>query len=567
MRPSNLLRPLLLMVAVLALVVPGSVALGEGTATAVPSVTTTSRTPSGSSAAAAPGSLGTLAGARARSNTPAPSIVPGVGVRPLLRGPFPTTSDRHTLGRLTPVASQLAAPVSALHFDAIPRIGPNWPADPIGAIGLQWYFTAANTSYALYDLTGVAVIAPTSFEPFFTYPSGTQVFDPKVVYDQYGQTFVFAYLAVNDHLRRSWIQIVTIPDATAADTSTWCARRLRADQVPGDGRQWADYPGLGYDAGRVVVTSNQFDFAHFDFDYAQVLAFPKTSLYDCTQRAAPHVFAGTATRNPDRSQAFTLQPAQSAGIETIKQYFLSFERSRTSSSLVVWRLKDAASGLRLQRAAISVSRVAISPYGTQAGGSLKKANTWWDPGDLRLINAFYDADLGRLYAAHVIYRDLGPDARPGGYAEAAIRWYEVAPKGRLRASAITRKGIVGTPETDAGWPVVATDGAGNLWVTYSRASAPEHEYLSAWAAQIPPGTNRPTLTLLAEGSARFEATRGPERWGDFNGIARDPSDPTRIVMVNQYAKTDGVGPTRNWQETVDLVSEGTPTPTPTPVPG
>ncbi len=539
MSPRSPRSPLLAAAAAVALLLPASAAIAREPAPAVSS-----------------GASARSLGERARADDRGPSIVPGEGVRPLVRGPYPASSDRHTLGRLPAAASQAATPVSALHFDAVPRIGPNWPGDPIGAMGLQWFFTAANTSYALYDLAGTPVITPTSFETFFTYPPGTQVFDPKVVYDQYGQTFVLAYLAVNDGLRRSWIQVVTIPDATADDTSTWCARRIRADQVPGDGRQWADYPGLGYDADRVVVTSNQFDFAHFDFDYAQILSFPKTTLYDCTQQAPPDVFAGTDTSNPDRSQAFTIQPAQSAGTETLKQYFLSYERERSTSSLVVWRLKEAASGLTLKRAAIAVPRVAISPYGTQAGGSLKKANTWWDPGDLRLVNAFYDADLDRLYAAHVIYRDLKPDARPAGYAEAAIRWYEVAPKGRIRASSVTRKGIVGTPQTDAGWPVVATDGSGNLWVTYSRASALEHEYLSAWAAEIPPGTNQAEIAVLAEGSARFEATRGPERWGDFNGIARDPSDPTRIMMVNQYAKTDGVGPTRDWQETVDLVSSG-----------
>lgn len=489
-----------------------------------------------------------------RTFVPAPSIVPSRTVRPLLRGSYPVSSDRHPLGRATEARPSPRTPVSGLHFDAIPRTGPNWPADPSGAMGSQWILTAVNTSYALYDLTGTPVIPPTSFEPFFTYPSGTQIFDPKVVYDPYGQTFVLVYLAVNDGLRRSWIQMVTVPDATANDPATWCARRMKADQVRRDGRQWADYPGLGYDADRVVVTTNQFDFEHLAFDYAQILSFPKTSLYDCTQPTAFDRFAGAATRNPDRTAAFTIQPAQSAGTAPAMQYFLSFERDRRASSLIVWRLKERASGLQLQRADLPVANVGISPFGTQGDGSLKKANTWWDPGDLRLINAFYDADLDRLYAAHVIFRNLRPDTRPGGYPEAAIRWYEVAPMGRLRASSLSRQGIVGTPETDAGWPVVATDGSGNLFVTYSRAGALTHEYLSAWAAEIPPGTTQATLTELAPGTARFEATRGPERWGDFNGIARNPSDPSQIVMINQYAKADGDGPTQDWQETVDVVT-------------
>ena len=490
-------------------------------------------------------------GPRARSFERSPSILPGVHPLPGSAG-----SDREGPVERSGAATALA-PVSQFHFDAVPRIGPNWPADPSGGMGEHWFFTAGNTSYALFDLGGAPKVGPAPFDTLFDYPARTQVYDPKVVYDPYGQTFVLVYLAVNDGLRRSWIQLVTIPDTPdAEDVGTWCTRRINGDQVAGNGRQWADYPGLGFDADRVVVSTNQFDFGRFRFRYAQILSFPKAGLYDCDASALPDVFARSNTRNPDGTQAFTIQPATTAGGPTARQLFLSYERGRDTSALVVWALKERASGLTLRRAAIPVGRVAISPYGTQGGGGLKRSNTWWDPGDLRLINAFYDPERNRLYAAHTIYRDVKPDALRAGYGEAAIRWYEVVPKGRIKASSITRRGTVGRAETDAGWPVVATDGEGNIWITYSRASAPRHEFLSAWAAEIRPGSRRATVQLLAAGQARFEATPGPERWGDFNGIARDPTDPSRIVMVNQYAKSDGSPPTRDWQETVDVVVDG-----------
>jgi hypothetical protein len=43
---------------------------------------------------------------------------------------------------------------------------------------------------------------------------------------------------------------------------------------------------------------------------------------------------------------------------------------------------------------------------------------------------------------------------------------------------VTRNGIVGTPEVDAGWPVVATDSIGDLLITYNRASKRLREHLS-----------------------------------------------------------------------------------------
>jgi hypothetical protein len=447
------------------------------------------------------------------------------------------------------------APVSSLHFDAIPRIGPNWPADPSGAIGDAAIVTAVNTSVAVYDRTGVALLAPTPFETLGTFPPGTDVFDPKVVYDPYAQEFVLAFLAVHDALELSWIVLSALPGATASDPATWCVHQIKADQVKGDGKQWADYPGLGYDLDRVTVTSNQFDFAGPQgFAYAQVLSFPKTGLYDCTRALKFQAFGGAATSNPDGTRAFTVQPATSAGTAPADQYLMSYDRTPGGgSALVLWRLRQTTSGPRLSRVAIPVDKVTVSPYGTQAGGGLNNSNTWWDPGDLRLVNAFYDPDLHRIYAAHVIFRNLKPDSVTGGYQEAAIRWYEVAPGTPLKASAVTRRGVVGTPETDAGWPVVATDGLGTLFVTYSRASVVTGEYLSAYVAEIPAGSTGAEIALLAAGDARMEAVRGPERWGDFNGINRDPLDPAVMAVVNQYAKSDGSGPTADWQETVDLV--------------
>lgn len=452
-----------------------------------------------------------------------------------------------------------AAPVSSLHFDAISRIEGNWPADPTGALGTTHYLTAVNTSYALYDRSGSAVLGPAPLGPLFNLPSGTLVYDPKVVYDQYEDTFVMVFLGTNDAERRSWILVAAIPDATATDTRTWCRTKIAGDQSPGDGRQWVDYPGLGYTADMVTVSTNQWSWSSDAFVHAQVLSLDKAGLYDCSQDPSYEVFAGRDTTNPDGTPAFTIQPAQTVGSGPREQYLLSFQPASGRGYVVVWRLAASGGGLVLKRAAIDVGRVEIAPFGTQGGGKVEgpgAPTTWWDPGDLRLVNAWYDADLGTVFAAHAVARDLGPDAETGGYLESVVRWYEVEPASKLRSSFVVRKGVVGEAETDAGWPVVATDAGGNLFVTYSRASAVTGEYLSAWAAEIRPGRISVTTVMLAAGEARVEVVKGYERWGDYNGIGRDPLDPSVVVMVNQYALADGGGPTRDWQQTVDLVTHG-----------
>jgi hypothetical protein len=479
---------------------------------------------------------------------------------PIRMRPAIIASEGTVSGPTAPVAAEARpprAPVSGTHFDAIPQQNDFYPADPTGAIGVENVVTAVNTSVAVYGRDGSVRLPSTPLDGLTPEIVGER-FDPKVVYDQYTQTFVLTWLIRREAEQESWIIVTTIPDATASTMSTWCGAQLHGDGVDDNGPQWADYPTVGYDANSVAIATNAFNFQQRrGFAYAQILHVPNDELFSstCDGTVALTVFAQDATRDPDGTKAFTLQPAQTDGPSNGDQFFLSYDE--TGPAVVVWRLRETTAGLALRRRALPVSRAQISPYGTQRGGSYRDDDTWWDPGDLRLVNAFFDARLRRVYAAHVIFRDLRPDRVTGGYPEAAIRWYEVHPTRKLKASRVTRAGIVGTPETDAGWPVVATDAAGNLFVTYNRASKPLGEYLSAWAAQIRPGTTRARLTLLAAGTSRMEALPGVERWGDFNAINRDPVDGSYIAMVNEYARSDGAGTTtRDWQQTFDLVSDG-----------
>jgi hypothetical protein len=457
------------------------------------------------------------------------------------------------------------APVTSLGFDAIARTeggtsGCCWPADPTGAKGVSSILTAVNTQVAAFTVTGDPLLAPMPLADLHPFSAGTEVFDPKVIYDQYRGHYVLVYLAVNDAEARGWIVIVVIPEASVHDPSTWCATTVSGDGVPGNGRQWADYPGLGFDANAVTVTANTFDFRTQRFSYAQILRFPKDTLYapGCEVTAGYERFAKRDTRNPDGTKAFTIQPATSVGGTAVAQLLASYERAAGVSKLVLWKVRDTPGGQRLVKRALGVAPASISPYGTQRGGSLNDADTWWDPGDLRLVNAFFDADRDRLYTAHVIAKDLKPDRNVGRYGEAAIRWYDVVPGPTLSEAVVRRTGIVGKPETDAGWPAIASDGEGNVFITFSRASAVAgtREFLSAWAAEIVPGTTDARKRRLRAGEARMEAVPGPERWGDYNGISRDPTDPALIFMVNQFAESDGLGASADWQQTAHLVSHG-----------
>lgn len=450
-------------------------------------------------------------------------------------------------------APEARAPSSLFGFDAQgPNVEDAKPSDTIGALGDTFFVTAVNVRVAVYDRLGVELVPPTPLESLHPDSAGRFAFDPKVIYDQYNDTFVLVYLVQEDFPRRSRIIAVAIPDATATDQSTWCSTSFPGDALPGAPAVWADYPGLGYNQDRVTITSNQFTFpsSQGQFRFAQVMSIPKGPLYDCTQPSpTPDVFAGTQTRDANGIQAFTLQPAQTVGTPASTQLLASVELAGRNSYLALWRIKETATRVIMKKGTVGIGKTTFPPLGTQRGGGINDRDLWWDAGDMRLINAYFDADRNELFAAHAVAKNFRPDPVTGGYLESAARWYEVTPATRLNNSTLARKGTIGAPEVDVGWPSVATDASGNLFVTYSRAGSPGNEFLSAWVAEVAPNGTAAAQVLLAPGLDTYDATSGPERWGDFTGINRDPVVPTNLATFNQYA-LDRL----TWQQVVNVVT-------------
>lgn len=445
------------------------------------------------------------------------------------------------------------APQASAGFDAL--VDPSSvPSDTTGARGDHFIVAAVNTQVAVYDLGGTQVVAPIQLDALHPKSTGRFAFDPKVVYDPYDDTFVLVFLILQDQPRRSNIFTVAIPDATANVRATWCARSFPGDGLPGGLDTWADYPGLGYTDTRVTITTNEFTFpsASGSFVSSQVMTIDKTGLYDCAQPAPSlEVFAGPATRDDLGNRAFTLRPAETVGASPGPQLVVSLGAVQGRGDyMTLWRITPTASGFALKHASASIGNVSLPPFGTQAGGGLSSPNLWWDAGDTRLINAFYDADRNELFTAHAMLKNLRPDTITGGYPESVVRWYEIDPAGKLKNSVIARRGIIGEPEVDVGWPSVATDDDGVLFVTYNRASAPMNEFLSAWVSTIQPGSTANTELLLHAGAATYNAGPGIERWGDYTAINRDPANGQNVATFNQYAQSSV-----QWRQFVSLVTD------------
>ncbi len=363
-----------------------------------------------------------------------------------------TGSTRATAGALAPV---VAVPA----FDGVPDQEVVSPGDPTGALGQTYHLAAVNVRMAFYDRAGVELDPPRLLENLDTaLPVGADSFDPKVVYDPYRQHFVLTFLSAT--ATQSFISVVVIPEGSEDTTNDWCVLHMSGDQVGNNGKQFADYPMVGFTEDRVTLTTNQFDFSNAPaiggFDYVQVVSIRKAVLYDCSVPVVPiKVFSGAQTEDPDGSQAFTIVPTVSFGGSPTVQFMTSLDFNGSTGKLILWRLKVVDGIVRLTRAQVTSGPMDFPRFGRQCPGNPGGLNDNWDTGDLRLTSSFWDGGLGRLYTTTARAGNVG-----GGSTESVIRWWEVDPASALGDSDVTRTGTVGASGTGCR---VALDRDGQRW--------------------------------------------------------------------------------------------------------
>ena len=447
----------------------------------------------------------------------------------------------------------LAPVVTPPTFDGIADLAARSPADPTGALGVTYHLAAVNVHMGFFDRAGVALDPPRrlrSLDPVLT--GAASEFDPKAFYDPYRQRFVLAFASKTSS--QSSLSLVVIPEGHEDTTTDWCTLHMNGDQVAGNGKQIADYPMIGFTEDRVTITTNQFDYSNAPavgaFRYVQVISMRKLHLYDCSVQKVPiKVFGRTQTRDPDGSAAFTIAPATSIGGAPKTQFMTSLDVGGSVGKLILWQLRLVNGHLRLTRAQVAKGALGIPPWGRQCGNAAG-LDTKWDTGDLRVTSTFWDPARGRLYTATAIAGNVG-----GGALESVVRWWEIDPASPLGDSTVTRKANIGAVDRDVAWPSIATDGDGNVWVTYARAGAAE--CLAAYASVVHPAVTASTPILLHDGDGRFEFRPArSERWGDYTGISRDPSDATQMATYGAYPLDDGGGSeTDTWQQVIATLTD------------
>jgi hypothetical protein len=413
-----------------------------------------------------------------------------------------------------PELAPAAAPSPATSFAGIPATG--WiPPDCTMAVGPAHVLLSVNSSIAIHNkLGGAPVLQRTLTQWFANVVQGLTIFDPKVLYDQHAARWVLLAVAFKTNPNRS-VFLLSV-SATSNPVGQW--RNYVFDAMK-DGNtatnNWADFPGLGVDAHALYFTANMFAFGG-GFQYAKIRVVPKAGPY--SGGAAPY-WDFVKMKNANNTMAFTIQPCHTFGAPQVEYLVNSLFPNGTS--LTLWRIANLPNPPVLTKAPVPTAAYSLPPNADQSGGPAP-LNT----GDVRVQHAVFRGDS--VWTAITTVRNWGAGNR------ASIHWFQI----RAAATALIQQGVFGTRDAHYFYPAGCPDSNGNFIMVFSRSGANQFGSIgyTGRKATDPPGTLQ-SSALLKAGVAHYQAldNGGRNRWGDYNGVASDPSSPRLVWFYSEFA--------------------------------
>jgi len=377
------------------------------------------------------------------------------------------------------------------------------PYDAAIAVSPSQVLVMTNNQFAVYDKATGAKRSSGLYIDFFGNAAGGG-YDPKCYYDRAAGRFVMMALEWSTNPNRAQIDLAVsqTADASGAWYKYLYDATLNGATPTGT---WSDFPGLGYDDNNVYLATNQFNFSGY-FQFSKLRVWSKQQLY--AGGTASYVDFGPI-RNADGSHAFAIKPARALSATTTGRMFAT--RPSGGSSVSTWTVSGAFPALSLSAArTVPIGAYAVGPDARQPGSSYRI-----DTGDCRTQDVVWRD--GHTYTAFTEKKGSGSSA------VTAVRYLDVTDAGAaVRDVTYSASGI---------WlyyPAVSADAAGNVAMVFERSSG--SEYVSAYQTRLPAGGAFESSQRLSAGVAAN--TRG--RWGDYNGVANDASDSSRVWVFGGY---------------------------------
>jgi hypothetical protein len=376
-------------------------------------------------------------------------------------------------------------------------------------------------------------LADIPFTSFFAWPMGA-LFDPHVLWDQAKGRWLVA--TDGDYCGTGYIHLAV--SASADPLGAW---KLYNFSFPG---VLEDYDGLGFSSDKVVISADQYPTVAGNcggisgyngaslliIDWSQLLS---GSSLTYTQTAPnPSLFSW----HPAASLSDTSTLSAAVEVQGADNWDLSYATiSGTNAGANV----SVSSALDLTTAGIASELLAldVSPFGI-VGASVAE--------DGRLKNAVWQN--GKLWL--VTTSSCTP---PGdSTVRDCVRVTELDTT--TTTPILVQDFLMGQVGYDFFMGGLSLTVNGTLTVVFSASSASAHidTYAAVQGPNAPINTYSP-LTLVKAGQAIYTGM-GYGRWGDYVGVAQDPSNPNAVWAGDEYPNASG-----EWSTWVSqLISDITP---------
>lgn len=173
---------------------------------------------------------------------------------------------------LSPMEASVQSPAALASFEALGDNGTVIPPDTDGAVGPHHLIVAVNSQVVIEDRAGTTLKAVT-IAGFWSNLGVTDAFDPHVLYDPYGQRWIFSAAAGESSANAA---ILIGVSQTSDPTGEWNLYRVTVDP---SGANWGDYPTLGFNKSWIVLQANLFAVSGGTFTKSIIWAFSKADLY------------------------------------------------------------------------------------------------------------------------------------------------------------------------------------------------------------------------------------------------------------------------------------------------
>lgn len=425
------------------------------------------------------------------------------------------------------------SPLPSTNFQALPDDTTAIPPDTHGAVGPNHVMTVHNSQVRIQSKTGVTA-ATVGLDFFWASLGNPNAFDPKVLYDPYGQRWIFTACA---NLRLATSAVLIGVSQTSDPTGAWNLFSVDADATD---VVWADYPSIGFNKDWIVVQLNMFTVAADAFTRSNIYVFTKSSLYNNTAPSAPFrlfqdINAGTQT------------PAITYDVALATMYLVGTWTNATGTLRM--STITGAVGAESYTAGTSFPDVVDTLGWAFSGGTTALAPQLGSTqtiatNDTRMQNCVYRN--GSLWCTHHIFLPATTPTR------ASVQWWQLS-----TAGAVTQRGRVddATGATFYTFPSIAVNANSDVLIGYSRFSA--SQYASAnysyRASTDAANTLQVDAVLKAGEGVYYKTFGGPSnRWGDYSSTVVDPSNDLDMWTIQEYAATpvggttDGTGRWGTW---------------------